>query len=117
MPAARFVRVKGVVQGVGFRPFVYRLAQAHGISGWVRNSGDGVEIHAEGEEAALDAFVRDLAAEPPPASRVVSLLVTPAQADGGDGFEIRDSDAEDRHPTVRISPDHPGASVHIVLQP
>jgi hydrogenase maturation protein HypF len=105
MPAARFLRVRGVVQGVGFRPFVYRLARAHGITGWVRNGGDGVEIHAEGGEEALTAFVRDLG-EPPPASRIASLAVETVPAAGCDGFEIRDSEAES-HPTVRISPDLP----------
>ncbi len=103
---ARRLRVHGVVQGVGFRPFVFRLAQTHGIAGWVLNSGEGVEIHAEGGEEALDAFVRDLAAQPPPAARVVSLAVTAARLDGYDGFEIRASDSDDR-PTVRISPDLP----------
>jgi hydrogenase maturation protein HypF len=106
LPEARFLRLRGVVQGVGFRPFVFRLAQAHGISGWVLNSGDGVEIHAEGGEEALDAFVRELAAQPPPAARIVSLAVTAARLDGCEGFEIRASDSDDR-PTVRISPDLP----------
>lgn len=105
MPAARFLRVRGVVQGVGFRPFVYRLAQAHGIMGWVRNGGEGVEIHAEGGEEALEAFVRDFDA-PPPASRIASFEVETIPAAGCDRFEIRDSAAESR-PTVRISPDLP----------
>ena len=104
MRAARFLRVRGVVQGVGFRPFVFRLAQSHGITGWVLNGDDGVEVHAEGEEEALDAFVRDLQAMPPPAARITSLDVTAVQTTGADCFEIHDSEAEDR-PTVRISPD------------
>jgi hydrogenase maturation protein HypF len=106
MPPARFLRVRGVVQGVGFRPFVFRLARTHGIAGWVRNGGDGVEIHAEGEVAALDAFVRDLEASPPPAARIAALTVESAAAGAYDRFEIRDSGAGEG-PTVRISPDLP----------
>jgi hydrogenase maturation protein HypF len=106
LPEARFLRIRGVVQGVGFRPFVFRLAQNHGIAGWVRNGGDGVEIHAEGDEEALDAFVRDLEAQPPPAARIASLAITAAEAGGCGHFEILESVREDR-PTVRISPDLP----------
>jgi hydrogenase maturation protein HypF len=105
MPAARFLRIGGVVQGVGFRPFVYRLARDRGITGWVRNGGDGVEIHAEGEEAALDAFARGFDS-PPPASHIAVFEVETIPATGCDRFEIRDSEATG-HPTVRISPDLP----------
>lgn len=104
MPVARFLRLRGVVQGVGFRPFVFRLARTHGITGWVRNGSDGVEVHAEGEEGALDAFVRDLRTAPPPAARIAALEIAVARPEAADRFEIRDSEAEDR-PTVRISPD------------
>jgi len=106
LPEARFLRLGGVVQGVGFRPFVFRLAQAHGIAGWVRNGGEGVEVHAEGGGGALDAFVRDLTAVPPPAARIASLAAMAAEVLGSDRFEILDSEAEPR-PTVRISPDLP----------
>jgi hydrogenase maturation protein HypF len=106
MTAARFLRIRGVVQGVGFRPFVFRLAQAHGLAGWVRNGGEGVEIQIEGEEADLDAFVRDLTAAPPPAAHITSLDASPSEPVGTDLFEIRESEDEE-HPTVRISPDLP----------
>ncbi|HEY0554754.1 MAG TPA: carbamoyltransferase HypF [Thermoanaerobaculia bacterium] len=105
MPSARFLRVRGVVQGVGFRPFVYRLAREHGLTGWVRNGGDGVEIHAEGEAEALDAFARGFGA-PPPASRIADLEVETVPVRGCDRFEIRDSEAKEQ-PTARISPDLP----------
>jgi hydrogenase maturation protein HypF len=49
-------RLSGVVQGVGFRPFVYRLARVHGLTGWVRNCTGQVEIIATGDAAQLDAF-------------------------------------------------------------
>ena len=49
MTAARSIRVRGVVQGVGFRPFVYRLAHANALAGWVSNEESGVTIHLEGD--------------------------------------------------------------------
>jgi hydrogenase maturation protein HypF len=58
------------VQGVGFRPWVYRLAGAHGLGGWVRNDARGVTIEAFGPTASLDAFVSALQASPPPAARI-----------------------------------------------
>ena len=66
----RRVEIRGIVQGVGFRPWVYRLAGAHGLGGWVRNDARGVTIEAFGPTASLDAFVRALQASPPPAARI-----------------------------------------------
>ena len=57
MKEALDIQVKGIVQGVGFRPFVYRLAKKYLIDGWVLNAADGVFIHAEGETKLLDEFV------------------------------------------------------------
>jgi len=99
--------VHGVVQGVGFRPFVYRLAHSHGLRGWVLNAGEGVQIHVEGEAPAVDRFVQDLQAHPPPASRIADLEIAAVEPQGFAGFEIRDSEAGGAAPTVRISPDLP----------
>jgi hydrogenase maturation protein HypF len=63
---ARRISVRGVVQGVGFRPFVWRLAERHGLRGWVRNADGVVEIHLEGLPASLDAFVTELGSTAPP---------------------------------------------------
>ena len=60
MTAACSVRVRGVVQGVGFRPFVFRLARAHTLAGWVANREDGVEIHVQGTHIELEKFLCDL---------------------------------------------------------
>lgn len=98
------LRITGVVQGVGFRPFVYRLAQVYGIAGWVLNGEDGVHVAAEGSEEAIGQFVNAMRAQPPPAARVATFEVTPAAATGFDAFEIRESEGGDA-PTVRISPD------------
>ena len=67
---AQSIRVRGVVQGVGFRPFAFRIAHAHGIRGWVLNDSDGVRVHAEGGDAALVAFDDDLTSKAPPAARI-----------------------------------------------
>jgi hydrogenase maturation protein HypF len=104
--AALDLRVRGVVQGVGFRPFVYRLAGRYGLTGWVRNGASGVLIHAEGPPAALDAFARAVAAEAPPAATVASLESTPGTLEGFDGFAIRASGGGEPL-SARISPDLP----------
>lgn len=100
------VKVRGVVQGVGFRPFVYRLAHTHSVAGWVRNEGEGVEIHLEGDGAALDHFVHDLSAHAPPAATVTEVHVATAEAGGMREFHIRSSELRER-PTTRVSPDLP----------
>ena len=70
------IGVSGVVQGVGFRPFVYRLAHDHGLTGWVLNHSGGVDIEVEGSPAALDGFVRELETEAPPLARIEAVEVT-----------------------------------------
>ncbi len=100
------IRIRGIVQGVGFRPFVYREALRHGLRGWVLNGEEGVEIHAEGAEEALAAFLEVLRTQAPPAARIAALEVEPAAPEGLAGFEIRESRKRDR-PTVRVSPDLP----------
>ena len=69
----RRVRVSGVVQGVGFRPHVWRLAHELGLTGWVRNDTAGVEILIEGDAGAIDAFTRRLRENPPPLARLRDL--------------------------------------------
>ncbi len=59
------VRVRGVVQGVGFRPFVHQLAERHRLAGWVRNTAGQVEIELDGREDALARFLSDLRREAP----------------------------------------------------
>jgi hydrogenase maturation protein HypF len=109
MASACSIRVRGVVQGVGFRPFVYRLACANTLNGWVLNAEEGVEIHLEGAETGLEAFVRDLKSQPPPAACIAEIDVRPAEATGLHEFSIRTSQRRER-PTVRISPDLPVCS-------
>jgi hydrogenase maturation protein HypF len=106
MPSACSIRVRGVVQGVGFRPFVYRLAHINTLTGWVLNAEQGVEIHLEGEPQGLEAFVSSLKAQSPPAASISEIEVLPAEPVGLREFTIRESQRR-QHPTVQISPDLP----------
>jgi len=85
------VRVEGVVQGVGFRPFVHRLAEELGLGGTVRNDARGVEIEAEGTDAAVRALLARLAPDAPPLARVESVAAVDVPAVGAAGFTIEAS--------------------------
>ncbi len=88
---ARFL-VQGVVQGVGFRPFVARLAGQLGLAGHVTNTTRGVEIEVQGGPGAVDAFARRLAADAPPVAAILSVDAAPLPPDpGAAGFRIRAS--------------------------
>ncbi len=106
MTYARSIQVRGVVQGVGFRPFVFRLAQANSLAGWVLNEEHGVDIHLEGAESALDAFLHGLSNHPPPAAQITAIEMRPCDAAGFQEFTIRET-TRTGQPTVRISPDLP----------
>ncbi len=106
MASACSIRVRGVVQGVGFRPFVYRLARANTLGGWVLNGEEGVEIYLEGAEQGLQAFVREMKTQPPPAASIAEMEVHAVAPLGVNEFTIRESRRRER-PTVRISPDLP----------
>lgn len=74
------INVTGIVQGVGFRPFIYRLAVEHGLTGYVRNRGDaGVEILLEGAKSAIDRFFVDLYEQKPPQAQIHNVIQTPLQ--------------------------------------
>mgnify|MGYP003425243999 FL=1 len=85
----RRIRVRGQVQGVGFRPFVYRLAQELQLAGWVRNDGEGVDIEAQGASEALDAFIARLETEAPPLASVTAVEAADAPLNDAHGFEIK----------------------------
>lgn len=101
---ARLLAITGVVQGVGFRPFVYRTAQRLNLTGWVLNDVTGVRVHAEGAPDVLDALEAALRERAPAAARVSSITVTSAEPKGFAAFEIRQS-TDGGAPTTRISPD------------
>ncbi len=101
---AVIVHVRGVVQGVGFRPFVHRLAVRHSLSGWVRNEAGEVRIAVEGNPEEVDDFLLALEREAPPLASLDSVHVEPDSGQQHDGFRIVDSDVSpvDRLP---VSPD------------
>ena len=100
---ARLLRVTGVVQGVGFRPFVYRLAARHALTGWVRNVAGTVEIHVEGGAEELEAFQQELRTETPPVARIDALELAVAVPTGAHDFRIiASADAEGIRP---VTPD------------
>lgn len=106
MRNAYSISVSGVVQGVGFRPFVYRLARAHDLKGWVLNAEEGVEMHLEGEEGPLQSFLEEMKTHPPQAAAIAEVRAETTEAIGLTEFTIRESTGE-RQPTVRVSPDLP----------
>ncbi|MCC6454839.1 MAG: carbamoyltransferase HypF [Caldilineaceae bacterium] len=103
-PARLRLRIEGVVQGVGFRPFVYGLATRLGLSGFVGNDCAGVFVEIEGSAAALSAFQRRLTAEPPPLAHIERVTSLSLPVSGEVAFTIVHSQADHATHTL-ISPD------------
>ncbi|MDL2317450.1 acylphosphatase, partial [Desulfovibrio sp. OttesenSCG-928-A18] len=104
MRRKRFV-AQGQVQGVGFRPFVFKLAEEQGLTGFVRNSPRGVVIEVQGALPALEAFAGALSRRLPPLARLLQLSVEDCESLAGEqGFVIAASSSGDSH-AVLISPD------------
>ncbi len=101
---AKRLSVNGIVQGVGFRPFVYQLARRHGVRGSVANTGSGVSIHLEGAGDRIDAFCRDLTDRPPPLARITEVAVSPEVLRNPSDFRIIQSRSGAGRATL-ISPD------------
>lgn len=91
----KHITVTGVVQGVGFRPFVYGLASRLALRGWVRNTSAGVEILVQGEDCAVEDFLSALASQPPPLARVERLIARDEMQAALSNFEIRESQRVD----------------------
>lgn len=92
------------MQGVGFRPFVYRLADELGLTGWVTNTTDGVVVEAEGGKDDLEVFLSRLEADAPPLSKITSIQSERLESAGYKDFTIRHSLAG-ADPTVLVAPD------------
>lgn len=105
MKEALDIEVHGIVQGVGFRPFVYKAARRHLICGWVLNATAGVFIHAEGESKDLDDFVLEISDHAPAAARVSEILMKEVPLADFKEFSIRYSDEGDAQATTLVSPD------------
>ncbi len=100
----RAIAVRGIVQGVGFRPFVYELATRLKLAGFVRNHSGGVVIEVEGDSNSLDRFLKALDRQPPPLAKIDELICESRTPVGDRRFCIEPSTAESAHP-VFISPD------------
>ena len=105
MVEALDIRVSGIVQGVGFRPFVYRMAKKYLVNGWVLNAADGVFIHAEAESKLLDEFVLELSDNAPSAAQVAEIELKEVPLVPCETFEIRFSDEGAVEKTTLVSPD------------
>lgn len=103
MPERRRLSIRGIVQGVGFRPFIYRLATELQLNGFVRNTTDGVDIEIEGEKENILHFVENLKKEKPPAARIDSMKSTVLKATDQNAFTITESKITDGF--TQISPD------------
>ena len=101
----RRVTVNGTVQGVGFRPFVYRTAVQYEVSGYVRNAGGVVEIELEGSPSAVDHVIETIQTEYPPLASVDSIQTEQCYPTGSDKFTIRNSDQQFSLNQVPIPPD------------
>ena len=88
------ISARGVVQGVGFRPFVYSLAKKHGLRGWVCNTSEDVRIEVEGKQQDLDLFIYELEHDAPPLARIESVSAQFDAPAGYSGFEIRHSQSQ-----------------------
>jgi hydrogenase maturation protein HypF len=98
------LRVRGIVQGVGFRPFVFGLAGRSHLAGFVRNTPDGVLIEIEGDRLSLASFLRELETSPPPLARITGIATEDLIPEGETGFAIRES-VEQELEAVLVSPD------------
>ena len=99
------LKIRGIVQGVGFRPFIHKLVGSYGLRGYIKNTSSGVELELEGERAELERFVRDVPEKAPKLAVIES--VEPEYSEelvGFTGFEIRESKREASRNTL-ISPD------------
>ncbi|RJP47145.1 MAG: carbamoyltransferase HypF [Anaerolineaceae bacterium] len=85
------VHITGIVQGVGFRPFVYNLATRLGLKGWVNNTSAGVDIHIEGEEAKINSFLEKLSSEKPPLAVMDEISVREVPLENHQTFDIQHS--------------------------
>ncbi|MBN3036126.1 MAG: carbamoyltransferase HypF [Bacteroidales bacterium] len=104
MEVTRRIRIAGLVQGVGFRPFIYRLAHRHELRGWVLNRNDGVSVAVSGEEEAIGAFLRNIRREAPAASVIRSVRVEKVEYQFFGDFRIIRSEDQSVEIT-EVSPD------------
>lgn len=99
------VRVEGIVQGVGFRPFLHHLARHHELAGWILNRGNaGVDLHLEGDEERVQAFLHDVRTRSPPVARVDHVHVERVPVEGFTSLDIKPSE-DGRGPALVLPAD------------
>lgn len=100
---SKHIKVYGIIQGVGFRPFIYRLAKEYNLKGWVLNTSSSVEIEVEGEEDRIEAFINDIQAKKPPLARIEKIEIEETPLNQFQDFVIRESKEDSGYQL--ISPD------------
>jgi hydrogenase maturation protein HypF len=105
MKIRKNIIIKGIVQGVGFRPFIHKLVQNYNLSGWVLNSNQGVEMDIEGKTEELNNFISDIKKKLPPLARIEKIEVNQLPLIGYKGFYIKKSIVKEEDGFVLVSPD------------
>lgn len=107
MLETRRYQIRGIVQGVGFRPFVFRTAERHSLGGWVRNDSDGVVLEVQGRPQALEEFIVEVSASAPALARVESVALLERRTEGRvvERFEIHLSEHGGGQARTLVSPD------------
>jgi len=105
MKIRKNIIIKGIVQGVGFRPFIHNLVQNYNLSGWVLNSNQGVEMDIEGKTEELNNFIDDIKKKLPPLARIEKIEVNQLPLIGYKGFYIKKSIVKEEDGFVLVSPD------------
>jgi len=101
---SRHIHITGIVQGVGFRPFIYNLAKDHNLTGWVRNSASGVDIEVTGNEQVQNAFLADIRHTAPPLSQIDEMVAEAIELRVFSDFTIIKSEDQDSD-FIPVSPD------------
>lgn len=91
------VTITGVIQGVGFRPFVYRIAKKNRITGYIKNAGNSVELLVDGHEQDIDDFLKTVSTDPPKLSKITNIFSVPCSEKGFDDFHILKSEKYGGH--------------------
>lgn len=101
----KYIVVKGIVQGVGFRPFVYKIAVKNNLKGWVNNTSKGVFIDLEGSDDNIESFLYSLQHEAPPLAKINEVFIEEREIRNYSNFEIKYSIEDGEEPVVLIPPD------------
>lgn len=99
------VTIYGIIQGVGFRPFIHKLVNKYHFLGWVRNSNQGIEIEVEGEKSFFKDFFSELKNNPPPLTHIEKIIIKELPLIGFTEFVIKNSSSNHKNPVILIPPD------------